>query len=405
MRVCMISYSFYDTDCRILQYTKALQMRGDSVDVVALRKDSQPRFSVVDGVNVHRIQARVRDETNKFVYLWRILRFLLYAMLTVTRLHGKQRFDIIHVHSVPDFLVFAAFVPRLLGTPVILDIHDILPEFFASKFSYDESSLLFRILLIEERISTRFASHVIVANHIWHKRIEQRCRCEGRSTPICNYPDAALFRMKPDERRGEEVKMIYPGTLNRHQGVDIAVRAFARIAGLVPRAHFHIYGEGPEKASLAALAQSLGVAEQVSVHDFVPLDQITPIMAAADLAVVPKRVSSRFGNEAASTKIPQFMALGVPVVVSRTAIDSFYYDDSLVRFVEPENEPDLAAAMLSLLNDPESRRRLAHNSLEYVREHSWPRHQHTYLELVDGLTVRPKGGRGRSAKSFVRAGA
>ena len=48
----------------------------------------------------------------------------------------------IHVHSVPDFLVFAALVPKLLGARIILDIHDILPEFYASKFGASKDSRL-----------------------------------------------------------------------------------------------------------------------------------------------------------------------------------------------------------------------------------------------------------------------
>jgi len=54
--------------------------------------------------------------------------------LFIARRQFSTRYQLIHVHSVPDFLVFAAIVPKLLGTPVVLDIHDVLPEFYASKF-------------------------------------------------------------------------------------------------------------------------------------------------------------------------------------------------------------------------------------------------------------------------------
>jgi len=70
-------------------------------------------------------------------------------------------------------------------------------------------------------------------------------------------------------------------------------------------------------------------------------------MASADIGVVPKRADS-FGDQAFSTKIFEFMALGVPVIVSRTQIDSFYFDDSVVKFFDSKDEESLAEAMLEL---------------------------------------------------------
>ena len=78
----------------------------------------------------------------------------------------RQRYDLIHVHNIPDFLVFAAWYPKLTGSKVILDIHDIVPEFFESKFSVSDRSLLVRALRLVEKISAAFADHVILSNHV-----------------------------------------------------------------------------------------------------------------------------------------------------------------------------------------------------------------------------------------------
>jgi len=241
----MLAYAFYDNDCRILQYTQALRARGHSVDVIALRREAQARFSVVDGVNVHRIQGRTRNESGRLAYVTRILRFFLHSAFFLAGKHLANRYDLVHVHSVPDFMVFAAILPKLTGTPVILDIHDILPEFYASKFGASTDSFGFRIATFIERISVWFADHVIVANHIWRDRVADRCRRAEHCTAICNYPDARLFFRKPPRIPDDHVRLIYPGTLNSHQGVDIAVRAFSMIAAQVPQAELNIYGDGP----------------------------------------------------------------------------------------------------------------------------------------------------------------
>ena len=171
---------------------------------------------------------------------------------------------------------------------------------------------------------------------------------------------------------------MYPGTLNRHQGVDIAIRAFAKVADQMPDAQFHIYGEGPSKQDLIDLTETLGLTGRVIIRDFLPTNEIADVMATSDLAVVPKRASSLFGNEAASTKIAEFMSLGVPLIVSRTKVDMFYYDDSLVKFFESENESDLADCMLLLWRDQRLRARLATNASRYIWESGW-QEKHTAI--------------------------
>ncbi len=281
--------------------------------------------------------------------------------------------------------VFAAVVPKLLGARIVLDIHDILPEFYASKFHLTQDSPSFRLLLLCERASAAFADRVIVANELWRDRLVSRSTRPEKCIAIRNYPDPRIFfpRIKSTDNRS--FLILYPGTLNCHQGLDVALRAFARIADLIPEAEFHIYGEGPALESLLALRQSLGLDERVRINGFLSVNEIAVRMAAADLAVVPKRTSSPFGNEAASTKIMEFMALGVPVIVSRTKIDSFYHDDSMVQFVRPEDEADLADAVLFLRNHPRRRAELVRNAFGYLRQHNWERKKLEYLSLIDAL--------------------
>ena len=121
LRIAMVAYSFYETDNRVLRYASALAKRGDSVEVFALRHVGQPTEEVIEGVHVHRLQIRIVNEKSRFSYLWRICQFLLRTMILVAKQEKKGRYDLIHVHSVPDFLVFSALIPRLRGTPVILE--------------------------------------------------------------------------------------------------------------------------------------------------------------------------------------------------------------------------------------------------------------------------------------------
>lgn len=385
MNVCMLGYAFFESDTRMMQYATALADRGDSVDVIALRKNGGLPIEVLQGVNVYRIQGRERNENSRFDYLIRLLRFLFASTLILARRHLSKPYKVVHIHSVPDFLVFAAIVPKLLGARVILDIHDILPEFYASKFNAGPNSLLLKLLLTIERLSIAFSDHVIIANHLWRDRLVSRSVRPGKCTVFINYPDPKLFSPRPDAGQNGKFRIVYPGTLNTHQGLDIAIRAFAKVAGEIPAAEFHIYGEGPSKAALIRLTEDLGLSGQVIFHDFVPAQEVANFMARCDLGVVPKRASSLFGNEAASTKIMEFMSLGVPVIVSRTKIDTFYHDESRVKFFKSEDESDLASAILQLWRNPQLRRELAANAFLYVQQDNWREKKRDYLKLVDVL--------------------
>jgi glycosyltransferase involved in cell wall biosynthesis len=237
---------------------------------------------------------------------------------------------------------------------------------------------------------------VIVANELWRVRLVSRSVAPNKCVAIGNYPDMRLFLAYPRTRRDGKFLILYPGTLNWHQGVDIAIRAFACIASDMPEAEFHIYGEGPTESALQNLVTELGMERRVIFHAFLPSEEIAPVMAQADLAVVPKRASSFFGNEAASTKILEFMAVGVPVLVSRTRIDTFSFSDSVVRFFESENEQDLARQMLAFGRDRALRERQVSLASAYVQANNWELKKHVYLDLVNGLLgnklqTTPKG--------------
>ncbi len=179
---------------------------------------------------------------------------------------------------------------------------------------------------------------------------------------------------------------MYPGGLEWHQGIDIALRAFKQVCVTLPNTEFHIYGDGIARSSLQRLGQDLGLNDRVKFFDPKPSGEMAAIMAKADLGVVPKRADS-FGNEAYSTKIMEFMAVGVPVVVSNTKVDRHYFDDSVVRFFESGNEESLAAQMLDLLANPAEAQALANRAETYAERHCWENRKADYLRLLDSLCV------------------
>lgn len=383
----MVGYTFYEGDNRVMRYAETLAKRGDEVDVFALRMPGTNSFEWVGGVNVHRIQGRNLDEKGKLDYLVRVTKFLLVSFWHVTVAHLRKPYDLIHVHSVPDFEVFAALVPKLTGARVILDIHDMVPEFYSHKFKTGNGSFIYKLLVLVERFSVAFSDKVIISNHLWEKKLKARCNNPDKVLTIMNYPDSAIFYRRERGRRNDKVIMLYPGSLNWHQGLDIAIKAFGLVANKVENSELWIYGGGPSIGSLEDLVRDLGLTSRVRFNHGLPMKKIAGIMASVDIGVIPKR-NDGFGGEAFSTKTLEFMSLGVPIIVSRTKIDQYYFNESVVKFFEPENEKDLAEAMLLLIRDERLRSQLAENGLKFAQAYDWEIKKHLYLDLVDSLCKR-----------------
>jgi glycosyltransferase involved in cell wall biosynthesis len=121
------------------------------------------------------------------------------------------------------------------------------------------------------------------------------------------------------------------------------------------------------------------------MNDPVTLDEIVEIMANADIGVIPKR-NDDFGGEAFSTKTLEFMSMGVPIIVARTKIDQYYFNDSIVKFFEAGNEDDLAKAMLEMIHNEEKREAFSRNASKFIEEFSWKMRKQCYLDLVHCLT-------------------
>jgi len=386
-RICMIAYARYESDNRIRRYAETLAARGDIVDVIGLRSSDRAPVYTLKGVNVYEIQRREDNEKNEWSYAWQLLRFLFRSFVLASRRHRLIKYDLFHVHNVPDFLVFAALYPKVSGARVILDIHDLVPELFEGKFTSPFKTVYVRLLKIAERLSIAFSDHVIVSNHLWQRRLIDRSVASEKCSVFVNHVDPVMFYRRARTRRDEKVIFLFPGTFQIHQGLAVAIKALARLKDRVQDCELHLIGGGggrDAQSDLADLASGLGLNGRVRFFGTIPLDQVPQVMANADIGVVPKLADS-FGNEAYSTKIMEFMSQGIPVVASRTAIDTYYFSDETVCFFESGDDEAMAEVMVKLIEDKNLCERMSRNGLEYAARNDWDSKKTEYLLLIDSL--------------------
>ena len=391
MNVCLVAYTFYEVDTRVRMYAQALMERANRLDVIALRREGEKRNGVLNGINICRIQRRNYNERGLLSYILKIGMFFIMGSIVLLFKQLRYRYQVVHIHNVPDFLVFMGFLPKLMGAKVILDIHDILPEFYCQKFGKTLDSALAKLLLFLEKISVRFADQVIVANDLWKEKIINRDGIPARAcTTILNYPSISFYGNSLSLSKKKPYTIIYPGTLSHHHGLDIAIKALPIVKKEIPRVRLHIYIRSNNLEYyryLKRLIQSLRLGQNVHFFEPVPITQLGDLYQSSSLGIVPKR-GGVFSDEAFSTKIFEFMAVGLPIIASRTKIDEYYFDDSMIMFFEPENPEDLARCIIELYNNPNKAESLANKARQFVAKNNWETKRRIYLDLIDSLTAR-----------------
>jgi glycosyltransferase involved in cell wall biosynthesis len=319
--------------------------------------------------------------------------FLVRSGWAAVKLHRRHRFGLVQVHSLPDFLVFAALPLRLVGVPVVLDLHEAMPEFFVTRFPRAANPISHRLLLLQERLSMAFATHVITVNEAFGDRLRKLGLRDDKLSIVINSPSLERFdaAAHPERvfREDGMLKLVYTGALTPTYELDVTIRAIARIATERPDldVRLDLYGRGDSEEELRALAAELGMRGRVTFHGRIPIDAVPAAVAAADMGIAPTRLD-RFTAMTISGKIYEYGAMGKPVVASRLPLVERTFPNGTVVTYEPGDAAGLAEAIIALADHPIRRAEAVDGSRDVVRAAAWEREAERYVALVDRLSRR-----------------
>jgi glycosyltransferase involved in cell wall biosynthesis len=379
--VCMVAYTHYANDARVRREAETLAAGGFHVRCLTNRSGDAPRRFTLEGVEVHELDVPKYRGKSTAAYLRSYLRFLLTSSAACVRLLARGELDVVHVHNLPDFLVFAALVPRLAGKRVVLDIHDSVPETFATKFS--GRHLLQRALCLEERVSALVAHRVICVNHPQRDTLVARGLRPSKTFVSMNVPDPRIFvqpgsvGVPPAPR--ETFDLVYHGTMAERLGVDLVIRAVGSLRERIPSLRLHLWGDGDDLAAFQSLARDLQLDRHILFNrKGYPLHELPDRLSRMSLGVIGNRQSVA-GDLMLPVKLMEYVSLGIPVVAPRLKAIRYYFSDSMVTFYEPEDVESMAAAIFQLFCAPDRRLRQAATATTFLGEHGW---QHQGAELV-----------------------
>ena len=188
------------------------------------RKPGEAPDETVHGVRYLRLPIQ-RRRGGTLRYLFEYAAFFTLAFAVSCALALRRRYDVFQAHNFPDFLVFCGLPHRLRGTKVVLDLHDLMPEFYTSRFG-SQHGWLARLVGLQERWSCRFAHHVITVTQPWRAALIERGVPPAKCTVVMNVADDRIFRPRPRPNGGRlDVHCLYHGNLTWRNGLDLVLQA------------------------------------------------------------------------------------------------------------------------------------------------------------------------------------
>lgn len=180
------------------------------------------------------------------------------------------------------------------------------------------------------------------------------------------------------QRYGLDGKLVFLtlGRLIARKGVDLMLRALSEMASELPPWHYLIVSDGPYRSHLEALAENLGLADNVSFTGKVAMEELCVYYNLCDIFVMPNR--SVAGNRLTTRSVEGFgivlveaAACGKPVIAGKSGgtLDALHDGYSGI-LVNSESSDELKAAIRSLL-DPDRRRQMGENGIEFAAQFEW----------------------------------
>jgi glycosyltransferase involved in cell wall biosynthesis len=385
----MIVHKNFYHDGRVRRYAESLVQMGISVDIICLAENYDSVSETQNGIRVYSIPIRHANGSRIRYILEYLLAFVAY-FIKLSVLHIRNHYQIIHVHNMPDFLIFSALIPKIMGAHLILDIHDPMPEVFMSKYGERSSKFLLSLICLQEKISCSLANAVITANSNFKANLIKRGIPARKITVINNYPNLVIFNrnkyLQERHLRKEKFILIFPGTIAPRYGLETAIRALPELISRIPQICLIIMGpDTAYKNELRQLADQLGVSPYIQFKPVVPNEEVPYYIATADIGIYPAQKDAHM-DIATPTKILEFATMGIPIISSRLKIVEEIFDNSAIMFFDPGNVAQFAQCVVKLHENPTLCEELVNNADQiFVQKHSWEKEFRGYLDVLNRL--------------------
>jgi glycosyltransferase involved in cell wall biosynthesis len=383
---CIIRHGYFPDDPRDRKMAFALIETGHSLDVICLKKKGQKAFELVRGVRVFRIPLTHKRAGWTRYFFEYSLSFLMISCLLIY-LFIRNRYRVIQVCTMPDFLVFVTLIPKLCGAKIILDLHEPEPELWITKYGQKRLRVLLWPQVKLEQWAIRYADWSITVTETLRRRFAERGANINNITVIPNVTDEKAFDLVQicEQRKSFSIfRLVTHGTIARRYGHEITIKAVNHLRNEVPNLRFEILGDGEYKNALINLVEELGCGDRVSFLGHLPHSDLVKTLIKADVGVIAME-RSPYSELIDTNKMYEYIHLRKPIIASKLPGVEINFDDSCMMLFEPGNYRDLARCIVELYNNPEKRYELAENAYSRYEKMRWSITNWVYCEIFEKL--------------------
>jgi glycosyltransferase involved in cell wall biosynthesis len=377
----------YPPDIRVEKEARVLQRTGHEIFLLTSDKDGGPTEERIGPLAVARYPhrgGRVRSKAEAAVTLttWRNLGW----KRAIARFVQEERIDALHVHDLPAVKV-AVEVARTEGIPVVFDMHENYP----AAVTFWDRPLSARLAQTPERYrayerwAVNAADRVVCVVDESAQRVREMGAASEAVVVFGNVDDCeAEATWKGPEG---PLTIAYAGGFGPHRGIDVLVRAFARVRAANPDAHLVLMGAGVGESELRELVVALRLRGAVEFTGWVDEQTMRSRLAEASVGVVP-HLRNEHTDSTVPHKLFQYMCIGLPVVVTDCAPLKRIVDETGAgRVARAGDDGSLAEEILSLA-DPAAAQKASDAGRSAVKErYSLKAEGSKLVEMYDGLAV------------------
>lgn len=362
-KICHLTNIHKWNDTRIF-YKECVSLANEGFDVSLIAPNAPT--DTVNGVKVIGVEVSNKSRYYRLsVLAWKVFRAGL-----------KTKSKIYHFHD-PE-MIWVGILLRLLGKKVIYDVHEnvgaqildkkwlVFPKLFAFIYAIAEflASKLFHIVIAEDSYEEIYAGK---ANSI---------------TKVLNYPDLNQFAALRNTKVSDKNGILYVGLVSRLRGIFEIIAALKDLKEQGIDFHFHCVGPMFDnlKAEIEADENYQFVKDQITFYGPMPVYEAYQLVKDCKLGLsilhpVPNYLRSF------STKIFEYMALGLPFIVSDFEIYRFVKEQNLGQLIDPLSVADLTKSMKRILNEEINLEEVRNRSIEASAAFSWDVQAQNLIQL------------------------
>jgi glycosyltransferase involved in cell wall biosynthesis len=301
--------------------------------------------------------------------------YLLYSCI-------KNRPDVLYLRQ-NSFPFFPIVLCKILKIPSVVEVNGlVLDELEVNPNSKSIAYKVFSYLALRsEKLNYRYCDRIVsVTDKLRDELVSLYAVPEDKIFVINNGANTDLFKPVDREQAKAELGLdnskkyvCFVGHLAAWQGVEFLIYASPLILEKCPEVRFLIVGDGVMKNKLLEITSGFELSDKFIFTGRVPYESVPLYINAADVCVAPFIKGRNLKIGLSALKTYEYLACGRPIVASSIpGVEDLIELSGGGISVPPENPEELAAAVVKLISDENTRALMGEKGRKYVVEnHSW----------------------------------